>query len=102
MYSEHAAHTCGLSDFEEICNGPVRLHLQSREACMTGIIGHQRFNFSGLVYPFIYISDTAACLRGLSSFEDACDTCFRFYLQSNKACTNVRNLHQLLPLLVTP
>src|SRR5258707_13605068 len=98
MYSEHAAHTHRLSDFEEICNGPVRLHLQSREACMTGIVGHQHFNFSGLVYPFIYISDTAACLRTLSTFEDALDTSFRFYLQGNAPCPNLGNSHQLWPL----
>ena len=52
--------------------GPTCKVVECAQACMTGIVGHQCFNFSGSVQPFIYIPDTAACVHDLSNFEKAC------------------------------
>jgi hypothetical protein len=41
-YSECAAHICGLSNFDEICNGQVRPHLRSSGVCASVHDWHRR------------------------------------------------------------
>src|SRR5258708_16349855 len=106
MYSECAAHICGLSNFEEICNGPVRPHLQSSVACISMHDWTCRPPVLQLLRLCValhlqYIPDTAACARCLRNFEKECSSSVSHYMQNYKACTSVRDSHQLLPLLVT-
>jgi hypothetical protein len=42
MYPEGAAHIRGLSNFEEICNGPARPYLQSSGVCASVHDWHRR------------------------------------------------------------
>ncbi len=66
---DSAAHTRGLQNLAETCDGSVQPYLRSIGACISVHDWHQCFDLAELVVALFCISNSAAHICGLGYFE---------------------------------
>jgi hypothetical protein len=88
---DSAAHFCSLHNLAETCNGTLQPHLRSIGACTSVCNWHQCFDQVELVVALFCIFNSAAHIRGLSSFIYICSGPGRPYIQTIEACINVHD-----------
>ena len=96
---DSAAHVRGLRDLTETCNGLLQPHMQSIGACTSVCDWNQCFDLAELVVALICNFNSAAHIRGLSSFIHLCSGPGRQYLQIIGACISVHDQYRPSSLL---
>ena len=91
---DSAAHARGPRNLADTCNSPVRLYLRSIGACTSVCDWNQCFDVAELVVALICNCNSAAHIRGLSSFTYLCSFPGRPYLQIIGACRSVHDQYR--------
>jgi hypothetical protein len=100
--SDSAAHVRGPLNLAETCNFPFQPHLRSIEACTSVCDWHQCFDLAELVVTLFFIFNSAAHIRGLSSFTYLCNGPGRPHLQIIGACISVHDQYRPSSLFFIP